>query len=192
MFHMIRTLSVISLITVAGASFAQDNASADSTAAEGELQVGQTYIREKSGDWDLRCLKDSDESDPCQIYQLLLNADGNAVAEFTMVPLFDGGEAAAGANLISPLETYLPAGVSIAIDGGVERRYDFTFCNIEGCVSRMGFTADDIELMKKGSQATVKLVPAASETGEPIVLSLSLSGFTAAYAMSSETLKPAE
>ncbi len=181
MFSMFKTITVVSLIAFAGSASAQDATTEENAAATTEPQVGETYVAETSGDWDVRCLKSEDGKDPCQIYQLLVNETGNAVAEFTMLPLNDGGPAVAGATMVTPLETYLPAGVAMAIDGGEERRYDFTFCNAQGCVSRMGVTANDISLMQKGAKATVKLVPAGSESGEPVVLTLSLSGFTAAY-----------
>lgn len=177
MFSMFKTISAVSLIALSGAAFAQEQ----DAAATAEPQVGETYVSETSGDWDVRCLKSEDGNDPCQVYQLLLNEAGNAVAEFTMLPLNDGGAAVAGATMVTPLETYLPAGVTMTIDGGQERRYDFTFCNVEGCISRMGFTDADVALMKKGAKAIVGLVPAGSESGEPVVLTLSLTGFTAAF-----------
>ena len=181
MFSMFKTISVVSLLALSGAAVAQEQTAEQDAAATAEPQVGETYVSETSGDWDVRCLKTEEGTDPCQIYQLLLNDAGNAVAEFTMLPLNEEGPAVAGATMVTPLETYLPAGIAMMIDGGEERRYDFTFCNVQGCVSRMGVTAEDISLMQKGAKATVKLVPAGSETGEPVVLTLSLSGFTAAY-----------
>ncbi|WIV52176.1 invasion associated locus B family protein [Marivivens sp. LCG002] len=181
MFSMFKTISVVSLLALSGAAVAQEQTAEQDAAATAEPQVGETYVSETSGDWDVRCLKTEEGTDPCQIYQLLLNDAGNAVAEFTMLPLNEEGPAVAGATMVTPLETYLPAGIAMTIDGGEERRYDFTFCNVQGCVSRMGVTAEDISLMQKGAKATVKLVPAGSETGEPVVLTLSLSGFTAAY-----------
>ncbi len=145
----------------------------------GEPQVGQPYIRDTYGDWSMRCVKSDTGSDPCQLYQLLNDADGNPVVEFTMFPLPPGQEAAAGANIVAPLETYLPAKLTIKVDGNEPRVYDFTFCNRAGCVARVGFTQAMIDQFKGGANGTVTIVPAANPETR-VDLAVSLSGFTAA------------
>lgn len=143
--------------------------------------VGSPYIREEFGDWALRCLyAEEGEDDPCQLYQLLNDTDGNAVAEISMFPLPSGGRAAAGATIVVPLETLLTEQLQISVDGAAPRRYPFTFCNRAGCVSRVGFTTEEINLFKRGSKATMRMVPAAAPE-EEVVLNISLSGFTAGY-----------
>ena len=80
------------LIALAGPAAAQEaeDAADDPTAdlsmgtpvSEDGPQEGQPYIREEFGDWALRCLRAAEgQPDPCQLYQLLLEADGNAVAD---------------------------------------------------------------------------------------------------------------
>lgn len=147
---------------------------------EGEVQVGQTYLREEHGDWDLRCVKTADGNDPCQLYQLLRDAGGNSVAEFNIFPLPEGGQAVAGANVITPLETLLTANLRLAIDGGQAKVYPYSFCSRIGCFARIGLTADEIASFRKGASARVTIVPAASPD-ETVELALSLSGFTAGY-----------
>lgn len=153
----------------------------DGTPAEpAEPQVGQQYVREVFSDWTLRCLKAPEgEVDPCQIYQLLLDEDDNAVAEISMIPLA-GGQAAAGATIVAPLETLLTEQITMRVDGGTARRFQFSFCNQGGCVARVGFTAEDVNLFRAGNAATLRIVPAAAPDNE-VVLNLSLSGFTAAF-----------
>lgn len=154
---------------------------AEAQAQDGQLQVGQPYIREEFGDWALRCLKaEEGQNDPCQLYQLLLDADQNPVAEISMFPLPAGGRAAAGATIVAPLETLLTQQLTLQVDGGEARRYPFTFCNTAGCVSRVGFTTEEINLFKRGNQATLRMVPAASPDSE-VIVSISLSGFTAGF-----------
>ncbi|MEM8537272.1 MAG: invasion associated locus B family protein, partial [Pseudomonadota bacterium] len=144
-------------------------------------RIGEPYIREEFGDWALRCIRAEDgQPDPCNLYQLLLNDEGVAVAEFTLFPLPEGGRAAAGANIVVPLETLLTQQLTLAVDGANARRYPFTFCNRGGCVARIGLTADEVEEFKRGATATVRLVPAAAPT-EEVVLDVSLSGFTAGF-----------
>jgi invasion protein IalB len=149
--------------------------------ASAEPRVGEPYIGAVFDDWAMRCLKAAeDAADQCQLYQLLLDADGNAVAELSMFPLRDGGQAAAGATIVAPLETLLTQQLTLQVDDGQARRYPFTFCNAAGCVSRVGFTSEEIALFKRGNAATIRMVPAAAPDQE-VILSVSLTGFTAAY-----------
>ena len=143
--------------------------------------VGTPYIRDTFGDWSLRCLRaEEGQDDPCQLYQLLKDDAGNSVAEISMFPLPDGGRAAAGATIVVPLETLLTEQLQISVDGSATRRYPFTFCNRAGCVSRVGFTQEEVNQFKRGSKATMRMVPAAAPE-EEVVLDISLSGFTAGY-----------
>lgn len=143
--------------------------------------VGTPYIRDTFGDWSLRCLRaEEGQDDPCQLYQLLNDDAGNSVAEISMFPLPDGGRAAAGATIVVPLETLLTEQLQISVDGSATRRYPFTFCNRAGCVSRVGFTQEEVNQFKRGSKATMRMVPAAAPE-EEVVLDISLSGFTAGY-----------
>lgn len=150
------------------------------TPVDGEIQVGEPYIREEFGDWALRCLRAPEGPDPCQLYQLLLDDEENAVAEISLFPLPAGGQAAAGATIVVPLETLLTEQLTISVDGQAPRRYPFTFCNRAGCVSRVGFTADEVNQFKRGARANLRIVPAAAPDQE-VVLDISLIGFTAGY-----------
>ena len=151
------------------------------TPVQAELQVGQPYIREEHGDWALRCLKAAEgDADPCQLYQLLFDNDGNSVAEISLFPLPDGGRAAAGATIVVPLETLLTQQLTLSVDGGEARRYAFTFCNTAGCVARVGFTSAELDQFKRGNAATLRMVPAAAPDQE-VLLNVSLTGFTAGF-----------
>ncbi len=144
-------------------------------------ELGTPYVKEEHGDWDIRCIRTESGDDPCQLYQLLEDGEGNAVAEFTIFPLQPPqGEAVAGGTIISPLETLLPEGVTMAIDANEARRYPFTFCNRVGCFARVGFAAADIDRFKRGAKGTVSIVPVLAPD-QRITLEVSLSGFTAGY-----------
>lgn len=150
-------------------------------------QIGEPYVREAFGDWVLRCIRSEDgESDPCNLYQLLSNEDGVAVAEFNLFRLSDGQRAVAGATIVVPLETLLTQQLTIAVDGANARRYPFTFCNRAGCVARIGFTQEEVDEFKRGGTASVRLVPAAAPT-EEVVLTVSLTGFTAGFDNAEQT-----
>ncbi|MCE8511518.1 invasion associated locus B family protein [Ruegeria pomeroyi] len=192
------TLSAAALLALTGAATAQDTTTPAETApaqeeqktadqlldlgtpADGSPQLGQRYSKEKIGDWDMACIKTEGETDPCSMLQILTDAQGNPMAEFSMFRLEEGGVAVAGATVIVPLETLLPAQLTISIDGAPGKRYNYSFCNPIGCIAQIGLTQADIDAMKKGAKATVSLVPAPAPD-QTVSLELSLTGFTASY-----------
>jgi invasion protein IalB len=143
-------------------------------------QVGETYIAETIGDWDLRCIKTEEGDDPCQMYQLMSDDAGTPVAEISIFRLPEGGRAVAGATIIVPLETSLPQQLTMQVDSGDARRYPFSFCNPIGCLSRVGLVADEVAAFRKGNAATLTIVPALAPD-QKVQLKLSLKGFTDTY-----------
>lgn len=144
--------------------------------------VGSTYVSANFEAWEQRCVRTEAGVDPCQLYMLLKDKDGNSVAEFTMfgLPKSAPGPAVAGATFVAPLETLLTTGMTLQIDATTPKAYPFTFCTQIGCVARMGFTAEEIEQLKKGGNATITIVPFVAPDAK-VELSLSLKGFTAGY-----------
>lgn len=203
MLHLLKPLAIGTLILLGAPAIAQETTTdvetinpasdADSTTdlsmgteVTDAAAVGTPYIREAFGDWALRCLvAEEGTADPCQLYQLLYDEDGNSVAEISMFPLPSGSRAAAGATIVVPLETLLTEQLQISVDGSPTRQYPFTFCNRAGCVARVGFTAEDISLFKRGNAATLRMVPAVSPENQ-VILNISLSGFTAGYIASGQ------
>jgi invasion protein IalB len=142
--------------------------------------IGETYLAASFGEWEQRCIKMEDGSDPCQLYQLLKDKDGNSVAEINLFPLPTGSQAAAGATIVVPLETLLTANLKLAVDTSPPRLYPFTFCAPIGCVARVGFTTEEVDQFRKGAKATMTIVPAAAPD-QRVDLDISLKGFTAGY-----------
>lgn len=162
---------------------ADDDAAAEAAPAPAEPEepkVGSYYLKSTHQDWTLRCIKADQGKDPCELYQLMKDPDGNSVAEMTLIPL-SNGNVAAGATLVAPLETDLIEGLGFSVDSGKPRGYPFSFCAPVGCVSRMGFTAAELSGLKRGGKASVTLLPFGGDPKKPVQLSLSLSGFTAAF-----------
>lgn len=147
--------------------------------AEGE-GIGKPYIAAQFEAFEQRCLRTELDADPCELYLLLKDDQGAAVAEFSMYGLPAGGEgpAVAGANFMAPLETLLPAGISMQIDDQEAKGYPFSVCSQVGCLARMGFTAEEVEAMKNGAEVTFQLVPFVAPD-QKISLKMSLKGFTA-------------
>lgn len=147
-----------------------------------------SYVGATHGDWELVCMRAQEGEDPCQMYQLLRDADGNATAEITMFPLPPGQDAVAGATILTPLETLLTAQLVMEVDGGAAKRYPFTFCTAIGCIARVGFTAAEVDAFRGGATATWSLVPVAAPD-QRLSLNMSLIGFTAAFAELAEDLQ---
>lgn len=195
----LKPLAITCLLTAAFPAMAQDSteqpAEEEAPAAEAEdpaagLDMGQEvgsesgpqlYVRETSGDWEVRCVRTEEtEKDPCQINQTLTEPGGNDVAEVSMFPLPENAQAAAGATIAVPLMTLLTEQLTVKIDGGAAKRYNFTWCDREGCYARIGFSADDVAAFKRGSNATVSIVPVAAPD-QRVEVTMSLTGFTAAF-----------
>lgn len=163
-----------------GLSMGANDAAPPVPKTQENAEVNETYLLKTIDAWELRCVKTADGSDPCQLYQLLRDADGNAVAEFSLFSLPDGGQAAAGATVIAPLETLLTANLRISIDGAEAKVYPFTFCATLGCVSRVGFTTGEVAQFQKGAKAVMTIVPAGAPD-QKVNLDISLKGFTSGF-----------
>ena len=174
---------------------AEGTSESESTATGAEFSTGQvvadgagsTYTREKFTAWDMRCVRTTagaqTDKDPCQLYQLLKDQQGNPVAEISVFGLPESqrqGDAVAGATIITPLETLLTQQVTLAVDGGNAKRYPFTWCSTIGCYARVGFTEAEIGQFRAGATAQVTIVPVTAPD-QRVTLSISLSGFTAGY-----------
>jgi invasion protein IalB len=145
-----------------------------------EDAVGRTYVKEAFADWELRCIRTENGNDPCQLYQLLSDQNDNPVAEINLFTVSGGGDAVAGANIITPLETLLTASLRLAVDGGNSKVYPFAFCRRIGCFARVGLTQAEIDQFQKGVEGKILIVPAAAPD-QQVILSVSLAGFTAGW-----------
>ena len=173
---------------ILGAQFAVAQTAPEAPLSTGEAvteapAVGESYVGATFDDWELVCVSaaEGEGADPCQMYQLLRDAEGNATAEITLFPLEAGLEAVAGATVLTPLETLLTAQLVMQVDENTAKRYPFTFCTAIGCIARVGFTAEEVDAFRKGSSATWQVVPVAAPD-QVIDLTMSLKGFTAAFA----------
>ncbi len=145
------------------------------TAAVGELYLAGTFDL-----WEMRCVKAEDGKDPCRLYQLLKDAEGNPTAEISLFNLPEGAQAVAGAAVLVPLDTLLSANLTFVVDANREVIYPYTVCGLDGCIARIGFAAEQLDQMKNGASATITIVPAGlPDLKVPMVLSLK--GFTAGF-----------
>ncbi|MEI6797936.1 MAG: invasion associated locus B family protein [Pseudomonadota bacterium] len=143
-------------------------------------QVGNVYLAATFDGWQQRCVKKEDGADPCQLYQLLKDDAGNAVSEISFFTLPEGSQAVMGATVLAPLETLLTANLRIGVDAGTVKIYPFSYCTVNGCVAKVGFTAEDLAAMQAGTEAVMSVVPAASPD-KTVVIKIALKGFTAGH-----------
>lgn len=182
----LRALALAAATTLAGTAFAQEEAEAP--AADGGLslgeeatpQVGDTYVAETHEKWRVNCIKRAEGKDPCQMYQLIEDGQGNPVAEFTVFDVPNGEQAVAGASVVTPLGTLLTSQVTLTIGDLKPKRYPFSWCDQAGCIARIGITGAELLALQEGSEATVS-IRAIQQPDQQIDLKVSLAGFSAAF-----------
>lgn len=150
------------------------------TGTEVQNEEPNVYIKEKFGDWSLRCFRNEKGEDPCQLYQLLREQAGNPVAEFSIFRIEGQSPAVAGATAIVPLVTLLTEELKMSVDGNTAKSYPYRVCTEAGCVAQIGLTEQDVNTFKKGAKAQIVLVPAQAPD-QKIKIDISLNGFTAGY-----------
>lgn len=178
---VLRIALIAGLCTTPIVALAQTNA--QGAAADGAPgDIGQSYSAETHGDWEIRCIRaEPGRPEPCQLYQLLRDANGGAVAEFNIFDLPDEGALIAGATVVTPLDTLLTPGLRMRVDDGPWADYPFSFCQPIGCFAQFGLTEADLGALRGGANATVALVPLPAPD-QIVQLQASLRGFTAGFA----------
>lgn len=174
---------IAALTTLPATAFAQaEGAAAEDGLPIGQPPVGETYVAETHGDWEIRCIRAAEgDPEPCQLYQLLVDDAGNPVAEFNIFDLPDEGQVIAGATVVTPLDTLLQPGIRIRTDDGPWAEYPFAFCQPVGCFARLGLTQANIDALRAGGTTYVALVPLPAPD-QTVQLEASLTGFTAGFA----------
>jgi len=184
--HLTSILAVTAALSAAPALAQDTSGESDNTGldlgqpVDSGPQAGERYLKQEFGDWSLACIKTEAETDPCSLLQILTDESGNSVAEISLFRLEGAGQAVAAATVIVPLETLLPAQLTISVDGAKGKRYQYNFCNPVGCYAQIGLTQEDVNAFKRGNTATVSLIPAPAPD-QNVALTLSLSGFTAGF-----------
>ncbi len=181
-----KALPLVVALALAPAAFAQTSSTpapagspdlGQPVGAAATNAIGTPYSAGTSGDWEERCVRAPGGHDPCQLYQLLKDSNGNSVAEFAISALAPGQVAVAGATVVTPLETLLPRGVTLQIDSLPAKVYSYLFCAPQGCIANVGFTADELAAMKKGQKILLD-VASVQSPDQPVQLTISLKGFS--------------
>ncbi len=176
-----RAVLTAALVALPFAGFAQETEDTVLNPGETADSGGANYVAATFTDWDVRCLRvEEGQPEPCTLYQLIGDGNGNPVAEINLFPLNDGSPAVAGASIITPLDTLLTPGLRLRVDDGAWSEYPFAFCRPIGCFARLGFTQEEVDAFKAGGAAFIGIVPLQAPD-QLIQLEMSLSGFTAAF-----------
>lgn len=147
--------------------------------ATAQLQE-RIYVKATFEDWAERCLEQPDGGEICQMHQIVVNDEGEALAEVSLVNDVPQSDAISSMTIIAPLGTLLIANLPFSIDGGEPIIYPFLFCTELGCFSRIPLSAEEVEQLKKGSTAVATLIPAL-DPEQRFDVNISLKGFTSAY-----------
>ena len=187
--------AIIAFLVVSPVTFAQETATVEETETSNSTEfktaeelvqaskpaIGEGYLREKYGEWELRCIKaEVMKEEECRVFNFLVDQDGNTIAQLDMQALSAGGKAVAGVDIATPLGSLLTAQVVLKIDAGKAKRYPYTWCDQQGCYARFGMTQEEIDAMKRGAKANVTILSVAAPD-QPLSMDLSLSGFTAVW-----------
>ena len=175
---IIRLAFLVATVTSQAVAQQADDLAIGQTVARGQ---GEVYTRDVSGDWEVRRERaDQGQRENCSVYQLLRQPDGNPIAEISLFPINPGGQAVAGATIVTPLETLLQRGIQITVDGAETKVYPYSFCTRVGCTARVGFTRADLLAFERGRIAVMEIF-AVANSDRSVQIPISLNGFTVGY-----------
>lgn len=199
MAQLLKPLGVAALLALAAPALAQDAASTTETeapaaeaapaepAAPAEDGPGTTYIDGVFDDWSRECVRNptGDGADPCYMTQLLKDDTGKLYGKFSVTRITPQNGAVAGAEIALTLELvpFLPAGVTLAVDKGLAKEFQYRYCTpASGCIANPNFSQADIDALKAGEVLNMRFAIVAQPNQlAQIPTTVSLKGFTAAY-----------
>ncbi|SIO17137.1 Invasion protein IalB, involved in pathogenesis [Rhodovulum sp. ES.010] len=153
-----------------------------------EAEQPQAYVRDTFTDWRVICAPVADGREACTMQQLLLDANENAVSKVSIAALPDAAAPrVAGIEIATPLETLLSRGLRIQIDASEPWTVPFTYCRPDSCIAQFSVEGQQLDALKAGAEAAVAIIPLRAPD-QPQEVTMSLSGFTAAFESLQEML----
>jgi len=129
-------------------------------------------------DWVYQCGAEGLKDDKCYIMQnIFIKESGLRLLGVAIG--YVGPNKSPWLLLTIPLGVFLPAGMSLDIDGGEEIKIPLRICLPDGCTSSIKLDKNLLTTMKKGSKANVVFVD--GKTQKQIKVVVSLTGFTRAF-----------
>jgi invasion protein IalB len=154
----------------------------DATLAQSTASI-PTALTETYGQWVVRCVtpQTADGASPaaliCQMSQeLRQEKSGKRILALSVQPKADISEASL--RLIVPFGLLLSEGVKVAVDESALLEVGFRTCLPAGCIVATDMTADQMGKLAAGNVAVVMM---RDVNNQELSISVSLSGFTAAW-----------
>ena len=149
------------------------------------LPGGASSLTESHGDWTVSCQavsQDGKEATACVMVQQKINEQRQrAVA----IELQSGADTLTGI-VVLPFGVAVAAPVTLQVSGDqIGEDFAFSTCLATGCITPVRFAAEEIGQLEEGLELQVG---AQGVNGRALALSLSLRGFTSAYARVKELL----
>lgn len=141
-----------------------------------QAQANAQTLAEPHGDWVVQCADPGNRASRCQMAQTL-TADGTGQHVMTMIVRPADGAAGLTALVRLPHGLYLPGGIALRVDGGAPVTALIQTSDAGGVYASVPLPAALVDAMKAGRSMTVAMQ---SVKREPIALTVSLAGFTAA------------
>ncbi|WP_144409587.1 invasion associated locus B family protein [Martelella endophytica] len=147
------------------------------SAALAELPEGASSINEDYQDWRVACVS-VDNNDRCSmLHNQVAKDSGQRVLSIELTaPTADGLQGI----VLMPFGLALANGVTLNIDTATDGpKFGFSTCLPQGCIAPIRFDAAMIDKLKNGG--ALNITATVVDSGEPINITASLKGFTAAY-----------
>lgn len=167
------TIAAVLLALIAGTpALAQEKAARTVT-----LPGGATSLNEDHGDWTVSC-SIADGKKNCSLSQAL--GRPGAAERLLALELVASAENQADGMLLAPFGLRVADGVTLSVDEvSLTERLPFLTCIETGCLVPVLFSDETLAPLKTGKQLSIAAVNAGN--GSPVKLTVSLSGFAAAF-----------
>jgi invasion protein IalB len=153
-------------------------AAAAAIAQEAPAPAPAAAPAQQQDNWVSRCVATARQAAlECSIEQrLIMQNTSQLVAAVTVRMPADTGKPVM--MLQTPLGLYLPAGITIDIDGATEQQFELQTCDNNGCYAGAPVSEELLANMARGQKLNLRFQ---NLNRQPITVSATLVGFTAAY-----------
>ena len=129
-------------------------------------------------DWQKIC---NETTNICSIFSFGFDSEGNKKARVSL-SLYGSADSkkVAEMTILSPLYSYLPHGLLIAVQNNEPIRHEFVLCAKEGCLNFIPLQKEEVEMLKEEWNLMLAYKDYRN-LNEKIILDVSLVGFTKAY-----------
>jgi len=170
-------LGAVALLLLSGSMVSAQEAAAPAAApVVSTLPGGANSISEVHGDWTVSCAMGK-EAKQCVLNQSL--GDSQTGQRVLAVELAVPAANRAEGMLLAPFGLRLADGIKLAVDGkALAAPLPFLTCIASGCLVPLGFDEATLTTLRAGTKLEIGGVSA--DGAQPVALSVSLAGFTAA------------